>query len=299
MKNITTFKTELPEIGVLERQLIASPALLYTECAETQFRTFGFAKESSLVKLENGYRIDFVYEQKDIPSSAINNEVQKIIKSIENIEDRTPMKKERTAIKEDVMMELCHRALTKIARFSAFYHTERQVLLIDSSNKDHASALMNCLTRLQGSIKTTTLHVCGVSNSVGTAALDSIRSNSELMIAGFYFGEKLNLQSIEDKSQTIKFSTDYNLAHVEELLCSNYIVKSLSLSKGGLTFMLTDDFKIKSIKDSGDMFDPEDFDNTLEFELHKQTVILELMSSNIDDLVEYFDKIEKAAEKAE
>ena len=297
MKNISTFKTELPTIDVIENLIKDASDLTHTDCPENQMRSYGFAPSSAIVKLDNGYRIDFIFEQKKISAKIIGAAVKKITDQIEAQELRKINRKERMQITEDVLLELCQKAFTEVTRFSAFYHSEKEFLIVNTGNKDQAGALMGCLAKLSGSIKTTTLHVCGISNGLDAAALECI-TDGHLRVAGFDFGEKLNLQHIEDKSQTAKFSTDYKLDHIQDLLTTGYTIKSLSLKRGDLSFILTDDFKIKSIGKSDELFESleGDFEDPEEAQLHEQGVMLELMTANVEALITHFDKVANSEE---
>ncbi|MEH6347751.1 MAG: recombination-associated protein RdgC [Bermanella sp.] len=297
MKNITTFKTELPTIDVIENLIKDASDLTHTDCPENQMRSFGFAPSSAIVKLDNGYRIDFVFEQKKIPANIINRAAKKIVDQLEAQELRSATRVEKGQIREEVLIDLCKQAFTEITNFSAFYHSKKEFLIINTGNKDQAGALMGCLAKLSGSIKTTTLHVCGISNGLDTAALECI-ADGHLRVAGFDFGEKLNLQHIEDKSQTAKFSTDYKLDHIQDLLTTGYTIKSLSLKRGDLSFILTDDFKIKSIGKSDELFESleDDFEDVQEAQIHEQGVMLELMTANVEALITHFDKVANTEE---
>ena len=296
MKNITIFKTQLPTIDALEALLSQHPHLHHSDCTPIKIHSAGFTKKSTFVKFPNGIRIDFVYEKKKIPEKTIKRDCDAAIKEFEQNHDRRANKKETMVIKEYVKKALCLRALTEIHTFSAFYHTTTGLLIVDTANKVHASALMSCLATLNGSIKTTTLHVSSVSNGLNAAALECIE-DGHLQVAGFDFGQKLNLRHIEDKSKTINFSTDYDLDQIDTLLRTGYTIKSLSLHHADLSFVLTDDFKIKSICTPKDLFDPADFPSKQEAILHEQGVMLELVSDIIAKLLQHFDTVQKLKDK--
>jgi len=296
MKNIHTFSTIIAPIAALELALKENSALIFTDCESQDFRKFGFAPTNSVTKLANGYRIDFVFEEKKISTKSINQEVAKRVKQLES-KGLEVVKKQRTAIKEEVMVDFCHKALTELTAFSAYYHEKSEKLIIDVSNEKLAGLAVSYLLKLFGSLKTTTLHIDGVSNGLAENLLQSIQRGEDLGFAGFSYADKLNLS--HSNNGKAKFNGEYTLDHIAELISDGFGVELVTLRRDGLTFDLTDSFKIKSIKVDSYLTDQVDdeYDDINERDIAQQELELELIIGIIDGLVEFLDKTPKGTER--
>eukprot|EP01093_Parvamoeba_rugata_P001500 TRINITY_DN11866_c0_g1_i1.p1 TRINITY_DN11866_c0_g1~~TRINITY_DN11866_c0_g1_i1.p1 ORF type:complete len:221 (+),score=63.96 TRINITY_DN11866_c0_g1_i1:258-920(+) len=109
----------------------------------------------------------------------------------------------------------------------------------------------------------------------------------KLYLAGFEVGGLLVMQN-KDKD-VARFKGDYPTENIKELIEQGYEIKEIALSKDGIHFNLDHNFKIKGIKEQ---FQVEEamFDNADDYEIHKQTIALELMTSHCEQLRTAFDK---------
>ena len=288
MKNIHAFAAELPSISVLESKVAEEQGVIFTPLTDSQWSELGFKVDRQFVALDNGYRIDFTYSAKDYPKAQVLERVNEVI----DVLPHDPSKEEIGKITEEVNADFCARSIAKTVHFSAFYHAKKQTLIFDCKAALAQRALF-LLLKLVESIETKTLHCSGISNSLTTNMLQQLSLSDEqlgtdkLYFAGFEVGGLLVMQN-KDKD-VARFKGDYPTENIKELIEQGYEIKEIALSKDGIHFNLDHNFKIKGIKEQ---FQVEEamFDNADDYEIHKQTIALELMTSHCEQLRAAFDK---------
>ena len=287
MKNIHVFAAELPSISALESKVEEEQGVIFTTLTDNHWSNLGFKVDRQFVALDNGYRIDFTYSAKDYPRAQILERINEVADTWPH----EPSKEEMGEIAGQVNADFCARSIVKTVNFSAFYHEKKQTLIFDCKAA-LAQRALGLLLKLVESIETKTLHCSGISNSLTTNMLDQLNnSNSEydtkLYFAGFEVGDLLVMQN-KDKD-VARFKGDYPTENIKELIEQGYEIKEIALSKDGLSFYLNHNFKIKGIKEQ---FQVEEamFDNADDYEIHKQTIALELMTSHCEQLRNAFDK---------
>ena len=294
MKNIHVFAAELPGISVLESKVAEEQGVIFTPLTDSQWSNLGFKVERQFVALDNGYRIDFTYSAKDYPKAQVLERINEVVDAWPH----EPSKEEMGKITEEVSADFCARSIVKTVHFSAFYHEKKQTLIFDCKAA-LAQRALGLLIRLVESVETKTLHCSGISNSLTTNMLEQLNnSNSEydtkLYFAGFEVGDLLVMQN-KDKD-VARFKGDHPTENIKELIEQGYEIKEIALSKDGLSFYLNHNFKIKGVKE---LFEIEGamFDNADDYEIHKQTIALELMTSHCEQLRNAFDKQSTTSEQ--
>lgn len=295
MKSIHVFAAELPGISVLESKVEEEQGVIFTALTDNQWSNLGFKVSRQFVALENGYRIDFTYSAKDYPKVQVLERINEVAEAWPH----EPSKEEMGKITEEVNADFCTRSIAKTVHFSAFYHEKKQTLIFDCK-AILAQRALGLLLKLVESIETKTLHCSGISNSLTANMLDQLTNpdtpfgTDKLYFAGFEVGGLLVMQNRE--KDVARFKGDYPTENIKELIEQGYEIKEIALSKDGLSFNLNHNFKIKGVKE---IFVIEDamFDNADDYEIHKQTITLELMTSHCEQLRNAFDKQNKASEK--
>jgi DNA recombination-dependent growth factor C len=288
MKNIQVFAAELPEVSVLESKVEEEQGVIFTPLTDNQWSNLGFQAGRQFVALENGYRIDFTYSRKDYPGPQVRERVNEVIEALPH----DPSKEEIGIITEDINADFCARSIAKTTHFSAFYHTKKETLIFDCKSV-LAQRALGLLLKLVESIETKTLHCSGISNSLTTNMLDQLTQQEEVLgadklyFAGFAVGDLLVLQNVD--KDVARFKGDYPTENIKELIEQGYKIKEMTLSKDGIAFTITDAFKIKGIKELFEV-DGAMFDTAVEYEIHRQTIALELMTSHCEQLRSAFDK---------
>ncbi len=297
MKNIHVFAAELPSITVLESKVAEDQGVIFTPLTDSQWSNLGFKVNRQFIALNNGYRIDFTFSYKEHPKAQIIERVNEHIEAL----GYEPSKEETGKITQEISADFCARSIPKTTHFSAYYHTKKQTLIFDCKAA-LAQRALGLLLKLIESIETKTLHCSGISNSLTTNMLQQLSRPDEpfetdkLYFAGFEVGDLLVMQN-KDKD-VARFKGDYPTENIKELIEQGYEIKEIALSKDGISFNLNHSFKIKCIKEHFEVEDAS-FDNAEDYEIYKQTIALELMTSHCEQLREAFDKQNKGEEHQE
>jgi DNA recombination-dependent growth factor C len=300
MKNIHVFAVELPTFVMLEQKITEAEGMLFSPLLPNQSAKFGFHSEEPLIKLSNGYKINFTYSWKKLPLSAISEEASRrveavILDHVEFVDDDEAISILNEKMIDSVLSEYCAKVLPETVHFSAYYHTKSEKFIVDSK-EDFAERAIGMLCQLLGSLETTTLHCSGISNSLTTNLLESLNDDQErldgLTFAGFDLGDLLVLSN--ETKDIARFKGDYPLDNIKELLESGYEVKQVNLAKDGIAFTLTEKFKIKQIKSTFDIDDHESLNDVNDFNLHHDAVELELIVAHCDTLKTFFDQSEES-----
>jgi DNA recombination-dependent growth factor C len=298
MKNIHVFAVELPKFVMLEQKITEAEGMLFSPLLPNQSAKFGFHSEEPLIKLSNGYKINFTYSWKKLPLSAISEEASRrveavILDHVEFVDDDEAISILNEKMIDSVLSEYCAKVLPETVHFSAYYHTKSEKFIVDSK-EDFAERAIGMLCQLLGSLETTTLHCSGISNSLTTNLLESLNDDQErldgLTFAGFDLGDLLVLSN--ETKDIARFKGDYPLDNIKELLESGYKVKQVNLSKDGVAFTLTEKFKIKQISSTIEI-EEGDFGDIEELQLHEQSVELEIIVNHCNTLKAFFDQSEE------
>lgn len=321
MKHISIYETELPTKAHFESLLLDSQritedgeektSLLCPPCATNGVSSFGFNPSHPILDTESGFCLQFKFEVKSIPKKLIDQLVEEELAAIKlDDPDCFISKKNKQEIRERVFKELVPQTIAVASYVKAFYHEASGKLIIDSSTDATTGTILAFLRRMLGSLKTTTLHVDGVSNGLTQNIKTNIDEDKGLGFKGFSFGNLLNLKNLEDSKAN--FNGDYELETVRELIEHGYQVVKVQLQRDGLTFTLTEDLKITGIilDDSlASALEEQVIDTYGEGELDTQLIKketkfleeqtqVELLVAISDDLVEFFSELipaEKAA----
>ena len=289
MKNIHIYKTELPAFNEILETIHKHEGLHYTPCPNNSRYSFGFDPENPVTSMANGYRLNLISEEKVLPKQAVEREIEAVIKQEEDRLGKELELEESLAIREKVICYLVERALTQVKQFKAFYHIRSQLLIVDIAKESLGSATMRLICDAMGAVKSTTLHISGISNSLRTNILKCINENHTLAVAGFQYGDKLHLKSSDKES--IKFDCDYTLDHIEELLSSKYEVEKVRLCKAGISFDLSSQFRITAIRhDLETKSEALSIESKPELIQHIEEALLELMAANCEELATYFEQ---------
>lgn len=266
MKNIFTFRAELPTAEALADHLLELP---FTELEENDFGRTGFVPNPVTQELvstfEGGYSVCLRYDEKILPAEAVKSEVDKRVAAIEEDTGNPVKRKERQQIKDMVLCELVKRALSRSTLIYAYYHIESRHLFVVTSSKEHSQRLVLALLKCVGSIKTETINVTDVKHGLTTRLTALINGGNERDAFGeFSIGDSCKLVKKLDKAdkETISY-TGVEIQHCEELLerlGDGFGVESIAMVIEGLSFKLNHDFQMKSLAWAGDEDSEQDDD---------------------------------------
>lgn len=130
----------------------------FTPCGSQDVSKFGFTNAlgkngNTLVHSAEGYHMVAVTkESKILPAAAVKEAKDAKVDLIEKTEGRKLAKKEKDAIKDEVIQEMLPRAFTKSSVTRALIIPESQLILVDSSSYAKAEELLALLRKALGSL---------------------------------------------------------------------------------------------------------------------------------------------------
>ncbi|MGL4638517.1 MAG: recombination-associated protein RdgC [Shewanella sp.] len=128
----------------------------FTPCGSQDISKFGFVppictESSSLVHSDGGHHMLAVKkEEKIIPAACVRDMVNEKVKLLEQQECRRLAKKERDAIKDDVITELLPRALTKSKVTTVYFIGE--LVIVDSAGCANAESALALIRKAIGTL---------------------------------------------------------------------------------------------------------------------------------------------------
>ena len=141
--------------------------MAFRPCGSHEEFTFGWTSpigksSQQLVHSSNGFMmICGKKEERVLPSSVVNEMVQKEIDEKEESQGRKLSKKERTAIKDEVIFALLPRALTFSNKIYAYIDPKGGWLIVDAASANKAEDLLSGLRKCLGSLPAVPINTIG------------------------------------------------------------------------------------------------------------------------------------------
>ncbi|EJB8454894.1 recombination-associated protein RdgC [Vibrio parahaemolyticus] len=130
----------------------------FVPCRETEKQKFGWTpalannSENFVHRGEQYALIVAKKEVKDIPSAVIKEALNSKVEEMEKTEGRPLRKKEKDALKDDLMLDLLPRAFSKYTFFSVFINTKTNLVVVDASSFKAAEDVLALLRKTIGSL---------------------------------------------------------------------------------------------------------------------------------------------------
>lgn len=256
IRNAIVFSAELPtSVGAIDQHLSEAS---FVEPTPSQPASSGFVsmpewEGAFAIPFHGGLAFAFRTDTKVIPSSAVKAEIETRVKWIEDHEARKPGRKERRGIKDDVMHNLCLKALARTQITICYYDQARKFLFIPTTSVSTSDRIVTALIRAIGSVKTSTIHVDNVRRGL-TTCLKAWLDGDDEVFGEFEVGGEVTLISFDKRKLTVKSDRiDSNSDGLKEAIARRMDVTQISLMHGACSFKLTDSFRLKGIKVVEDM----------------------------------------------
>lgn len=250
-KNIIAYKFNKPFIVVpesLEKSLVE---FAFSPCSSQDVSKFGFSNAhgrlgKTLVHSANDrHLICATKEEKILPSQVIKEALEEKVFQIETEEDRKLAKKEKDAMKEEIIMTLLPRAFTRRSQIRALIIPEIEMILVDSPSAAKAEELLALLRKSIGSLPVVPL---SFKTPIETILTDWVKNNSTP--APFEMQDEAELKSDSEEGGIVKFKQqDLSEHEVLEHIEVGKQVHKLALNFGqSISFLLQSDSAIKRVK---------------------------------------------------
>ncbi|HHR6138092.1 TPA: recombination-associated protein RdgC [Providencia alcalifaciens] len=287
------FKAELPSAEVLENHLKELP---FIDILESHSISYGFIPNKItgelVTPIEGGYIIQLRIDEKILPKSAIAFEVNKRIEKLkeQGIDDYI-----ENEIKYIAIEEMLKVALTKTKVITALYHIEKGFLIVSTTRKPEHQALVRCLIKACGSVKTETIHVDDAKNGITTRLINYINNEpssdcfgGKLFPCNFFLLQR----KVEKKLESVKYDAElhYVQRELSQSLSNGFRVSLMELATLDVVFKLSDSFEFKGIKPINEI----DCDGDRSFRhRHINSVFMFHMVNTIELLIELLKYKEK------
>lgn len=288
IRNAIVFKAELPSADNLRTNLEDN---LFTEPMSLDPATAGFVPvgESGdlVLEFERGYAFALRQDVKVIPSSAVKEAVSKRAAELEEIQGFKPGRMQTKEIKEAVMVGLLARALVRSITIICFYDTKNNYLIVPTISKTLADVVIGKLIHSTGSVKTTTINISDLTNSL-TVRLKDWLTNGDDSFLGF---EPSDTVSMKRGTETLSIKMG-SLTSAQQAL-SEAMALGFTVSQMGFvhnetySFTLTSDFRFKRI-DIEEAPNQGETENPIDTYKHEAAIQLYSLSSVLNSLCDQF-----------
>ncbi len=246
------------DVEKLESQL---KEFAFIPCRDTDKQRFGWttalghASENFVHRAENFALITAKKEVKNIPSAVIHESLSQKIAEIEEREGRPLKKKEKDALKDDIMIDLLPRAFSAKSFFSVFINTKSNLIFVDASSYKAAEDVLALLRKSMGSLPV----VPALPEKAIEATLTEWVKTGEVP-QGFQILENIKLVSVLEQGGSATFKNqDIGSDEIKACIESDKMVSELRLCwQERIEFTLSEKGTIKSLKFSDELKEQND-----------------------------------------
>ncbi len=183
-------------------------------------------------------------QEKVLPAAVINEELAPKLDAAATEAGRPLSRKEKQALKEDLIQTLLPRAFSRSSLTQGYYDAERQWLVLNTGSASKAEDILALLRKALGSLP-------------ALPWLDSHKLNQQLQLwlqqqslpAQFQLGAAVELKAPDEEGAKVKFSNHLLTADEVQTHLQDKLVTRLSLQQEqGLALTVADDGGIKQIQ---------------------------------------------------
>lgn len=275
-------------------------SLSFRPCGDHEASTFGWTSplgktSEQLVHTANGFMmICGKKQEKVIPAAVVNEMVQQKILEAEDQQGRKLSKKERTAIKDELIFELLPRAFTYSNKIYAYIDPKGGWLIVDAASSKKAEDLLSLLRKCLGSLPAVPLNTVEKPIATMTAWLINNAAPADITIE-----DECELRAPEEEGGIIRCKRhDLSLPEIRNHLDTGKEVIKLAVSWADrLSFIIDENLAIKRLKFldliQDQVADIETYDQAEQFDVDFSIMSLEL-ANFLPRLVELFGGENKA-----
>ncbi len=249
-KNLSIFR--LTEAFTLTAEELEEKlaVLTFRPCGSHEDFTLGWVspigKAAPLVHSANGFMmICTKTEERVLPASVLNEMMQEKIEETEEKEGSKLSKKERTAIKDELIFELLPRAFTFSRKLFAYIDVKGGFLVVDSASANKAEDLLSLLRKCLGSLPAVPLNTVEKPIATMTEWLISQKTPKDVTVE-----DECELRAPEEAGGVIRCKRhDLSLPEIKNHLDIGKQVIKLALNwDDRLSFILDENLSVKRLK---------------------------------------------------
>ncbi|ART81691.1 recombination-associated protein RdgC [Oceanisphaera profunda] len=260
-KNLQIYRFTRPfdvSLEDLEKQLEALP---FTPCGSQEQSKFGWVsplgKHGQAMTHVAGEQILLCAKKEDkmLPGSVINDMVAEKAEAIEIEQGRALKKKEKDALKEEIIVDLLPRAFSRFQQTFAWINPKDGFIAVDASSAKRAEDLLALLRKTIGSLPVVPLAMTTPPELTLTEWLKEGAAP-----AGFALEDEVELRSALEHGGIIRAKQhDLLSEEIKVHLEADKLVTKLALNWAEtISFILSDDMSIKRLKFSEELREQND-----------------------------------------
>lgn len=195
-------------------------------------------------------------QEKVLPPAAINEKLGERVEALEAREGRKALRREKTALKDEITLDLLPRALTKSELLYAYFDFERQYLLIDTPSASKAELVIDQLRAALGAFPVVPL------DSQDDIAAVMTRWLKSRVPAGFDVEDDIELQNTREARNIVRcryqdIDSKEVLTHID---AGKRVIKLGVVWRDAIRFLLGEDFSLKRLRFEAKITDHGDGD---------------------------------------
>lgn len=250
-KNLSIFRlTENFTLSPAELEQKLEP-LIFRPCGHHEEFTFGWTSplgktSAQLVHSANGFMMMCgKKEEKVLPAAVVNELVQEKILETEDQQGRKLSKKERAAIKDELIFELLPKAFTFSRKIYAYIDPKGGWLIVDAASAKSAEDLLSLLRKCLGSLPAMPLNTIEKPAAIMTQWLLTNQTPDDITIE-----DECELRSPEEEGGIIRCKRhDLSLPEIKNHLDTGKQVIKLAISWADrLAFIIDENLSIKRLR---------------------------------------------------
>ncbi len=184
-------------------------------------------------------------QQKILPGAAVAEALDEKVREIETAQARKVYRKERKELKEEILITLAPRALTRSSRLYAYIDAQNQWLIVNGGSRNRAEEL---LTQLRIDIGSLPLVPVETNNQPAVLLTDWVKNGT--VPPGFTLGDQCELRDAQETANTVKvrgqdLRGDEVLQHID---AGKQVIKLAMNWREAIDFVIGDDLVIRRLK---------------------------------------------------
>jgi len=235
--------------------------LLFVPCGSQEMSKFGFVspfgRESDLLVHEAQGQLLLCAKREDklLPGPVVKEALQERIDQQEADQGRALKKKEKEALKEEVLMQLLPRAFTRTSQTHLWINAQDNYLVVDAGSAKKADDVLSLLRKAIGSLPVVPLSLADPAEITMTEWL-----NAGAAPGSFVLEEEAELRSALEHGGIIRCKQqDLTSDEIKAHLLADKLVTKLALNWAEtVSFVLGDDLGIKRLKFSEELREQND-----------------------------------------
>ena len=261
-KNLQIYRFTRPfELdGEALEKLVAGMA--FTPCGSQDISKFGWVpalgkQSSALVHEAQGHLLLCARkEDKMLPASVIRDALEEKVEALEIEQGRALKKKEKDALKEEILVTLLPRAFTRYSQTLVWVNPADGYVVVDAGSAKKADDVLALLRKSIGSLPVVPLAL----NNPPEITMTDWLNDATTVPAGFVLGDEAELRSALEQGGIIRAKQqDLHSEEMKSHLLADKLVTKLAMEwTETVSFVLGDDLCLKRLKFSEELREQND-----------------------------------------